>query len=114
MIFSRAYASGRSFDCVWVGITFCILSVLLFLPLAWAGDGLKLELPRIAVVSTGGTIAEKTDPHTGGAVPAVSGKELVAAVPGLSGVADISVHQLCIIDSSPDESANMGGFKPKG
>ncbi|WP_421901615.1 asparaginase [Maridesulfovibrio sp.] len=61
---------------------------------------MKLELPRIAVVSTGGTIAEKTDSHTGGAVPAVSGKELVAAVPGLAVVAEISVHQLCNIDSS--------------
>ena len=43
----------------------------------------KADLPLVAIVTTGGTIAEKTDPKTGAAVPAVSGKDLVAAVPGL-------------------------------
>lgn len=57
-------------------------------------------LPTIVIISTGGTIAEKTDPLTGGAVPAVSGAELVKAVPGLTEIANIGVYQLCNIDSS--------------
>ena len=31
------------------------------------------SLPTVAIITTGGTIAEKIDPKTGGAVPAVSG-----------------------------------------
>lgn len=58
------------------------------------------NLPTVAIVTTGGTIAEKSEPGGGGAVPAVSGEDLVKAVPGLSGVANIGVYQLCNIDSS--------------
>lgn len=58
------------------------------------------DLPTVAIVTTGGTIAEKTDPKTGGAVPAVSGKDLVSAVPGMSRVANIIVHSFSNIDSS--------------
>lgn len=58
------------------------------------------ELPKVVIVTTGGTIAEKTDPKTGGAVPAVSGKDLIAAVPDLGKIADIEVVNLCNIDSS--------------
>ncbi len=57
-------------------------------------------LPTVAVVTTGGTIAEKTDPKTGGAVPAVSGSDLVEAVPGLKKVANIGVLNFSNIDSS--------------
>ena len=39
--------------------------------------------PRILIIATGGTIAMRSDPAGGGPVPAVSGQELVAAVPGL-------------------------------
>lgn len=58
------------------------------------------SLPVVVVVTTGGTIAEKYDPATGGVVPAVSGDDLLAAVPGLSGIADIEVVEFCNIDSS--------------
>ncbi len=58
------------------------------------------ELPLVWVVSTGGTIAEKIDPATGAAVPAVSGDDLLKAVPGLGKVARIKVFELCNIDSS--------------
>jgi L-asparaginase len=57
-------------------------------------------LPTVAVVTTGGTIAEKIDPQTGGAVPSVSGADLVAAVPGLTKLANIAVLSFCNIDSS--------------
>ncbi len=50
-------------------------------------------MPRVKVVSTGGTICMKVDPRTGGAVPAVSGADLVAAVPGLEGAARVEVEE---------------------
>ena len=51
------------------------------------------------MISTGGTIASRIDPATGLANPVCSGKELLAAVPGLSGVADIEVEELFCIPS---------------
>ncbi len=60
----------------------------------------ETDLPNITIVTTGGTIAEKTDPKTGGAVPAVSGKDLIDAVPGLSKAANIEVANFSNIDSS--------------
>lgn len=57
-------------------------------------------LPNVAIVATGGTIAEKTDPKTGAAVPAVSGSALIAAVPGLKKLANIGVVEFSNIDSS--------------
>jgi len=62
--------------------------------------GKNPNLPMVAIVSTGGTIAEKTDPKTGGAIPAVTGAELVAAVPGLNKLANIAVLSFSNIDSS--------------
>lgn len=50
-------------------------------------------LPRVKVVSTGGTICMKVDPKTGGAVPALSGADLVSAVPGLANVAQVEVEE---------------------
>jgi len=67
---------------------------------ALADDAPRASLPTVAVITTGGTIAEKTDPKTGGAVPAVSGKDLVAAVPGLEKVAKVVVVAYSDIDSS--------------
>ena len=67
---------------------------------ALADSAPSASLPTVAVITTGGTIAEKTDPKTGGAVPAVSGKDLVAAVPGLEKVAKLVVVDYSNIDSS--------------
>jgi L-asparaginase len=79
-----------------------VLGALLSLAL-WAGPlpawG-ETHLPLVVVVSTGGTIAEKVDPKTGGLVPAVSGKELLAAVPGLGSLARLETFQFSNIDSS--------------
>jgi len=48
---------------------------------------------RVAVFSLGGTIAMTSDPHTPGVIPALSGQQLLAAVPGLSGLdLDVEVH----------------------
>jgi L-asparaginase len=49
------------------------------------------QLPKVVVFATGGTIAMKLDPKTGGSVPAVSGDDLVASVPGLKKIADTEV-----------------------
>ena len=57
-------------------------------------------LPAVVIVTTGGTIAEKIDPKTGAAVPAVSGTDLIKAVPQLSDVANIKVVNFSNIDSS--------------
>jgi len=58
------------------------------------------KLPMVAIITTGGTIAEKTDPKTGGSVPALSGEDLLEAVPGLSKAANIQVINFSNIDSS--------------
>jgi len=60
----------------------------------------KLNLPTVVIITTGGTIAEKTDPNTGGAVPALSGNDLIDAIPPLSKVAHIKVINFSNIDSS--------------
>ncbi len=57
-------------------------------------------LPTVAIVATGGTIAERYDPQTGGAVPALSGDELIKAVPQLQKVAHLKVVEFSNIDSS--------------
>lgn len=73
---------------------------ILVLVCSVAAAGQTDSLPTVVVVTTGGTIAEKFDPVTGGAVPAVSGSDLLAAVPGLEKVASIEVVEFCNIDSS--------------
>lgn len=52
-------------------------------------------MARIKILSTGGTIASKVDPATGGARPALSGRELLDSVPGLADVAEIEVENVC-------------------
>lgn len=60
----------------------------------------KTGLPTVVIVTTGGTIAEKDDPKTGAAVPAVSGSRLIDAVPEIRKIAKVKVFSLCNIDSS--------------
>jgi L-asparaginase len=47
--------------------------------------------PRLATFFTGGTISMRIDPVTGGAVPALSGEEIIALVPGLDQIADFEL-----------------------
>jgi len=56
-------------------------------------------VPCIHLVATGGTIAMQLDPHHGGAVPAVSGAALVAALPDVSQIAQLSVEEFSNIPS---------------
>lgn len=55
---------------------------------------------RVAIFTTGGTIAQTYDPKTGGLVPAVSGKDLIASVPQIKNVAKVDVIEIANIDSS--------------
>lgn len=56
-------------------------------------------MKKIVVLSTGGTIAMKYDPEIGADVPAVTGDELVEAVPPLKDVAEIEVIEFSNIPS---------------
>ncbi len=51
------------------------------------------EKKKVIVFTTGGTIAMKFDPKVNGLVPAVSGADLAAAVPGLDKLADVEVRE---------------------
>ncbi|TDI37333.1 MAG: asparaginase [Acidobacteria bacterium] len=62
---------------------------------------LAVALPHVTILSTGGTIASQYDEAKGGLVPALTGAELVAAVPGLDQVAIVNVEQIANI-GSPD------------
>src|SRR4051794_16191995 len=62
-------------------------------------------LPTVAVLATGGTIAGKHDPARGGYTPALSGENLVSAVPAIRKFAQIQVEQISNIpsqDMSPE------------
>ena len=55
--------------------------------------------PHLVVITTGGTIAMRYDPEKKGDVPAVTGRELVEAVPNLADVASLEVVQFANIPS---------------
>jgi L-asparaginase len=46
--------------------------------------------PRIAIVFTGGTISMRFDPVAGGPVPVLCGSEILAQVPGLGEIAELT------------------------
>ena len=58
-------------------------------------------MKKVVVLATGGTIAGTGKPgedvgyHSG----SITGEELVKSVPGLSGIADVEVEQVCNINS---------------
>jgi len=54
--------------------------------------------PKVVFLTTGGTIAMKFDPVKG-TVPAVSGEDLVAAVPGLDDVCEVDVREFANVPS---------------
>lgn len=64
------------------------------------------DLPTVAVLGMGGTIAQKYDPVTHASVPAVSADDLTKNIPGLDKVAKLQVEEIMNIDSSqakPDD-----------
>jgi len=52
------------------------------------------ELPRIAIISTGGTIASRVDYRTGAVRPALTASDLYSVVPELANIARIDAHIL--------------------
>jgi L-asparaginase len=50
---------------------------------------------RVSVIFTGGTIAMGVDPKTGGAVPLLSGEDLMAGMPDLKEVAAVEILNFC-------------------
>jgi len=57
------------------------------------------ELPRVVVLATGGTIASMYDAETGALRAALSGEEIVEAVPGLAELARVDVEQIATVGS---------------
>lgn len=62
---------------------------------------------KVVVVATGGTIAMKYDPEKDGLVPACTGEDLAAAVPGLGEVAPMEFIQFSNIASPGMTPQNM-------
>jgi len=50
---------------------------------------------RVTVIFTGGTIAMATDPKTGGAVPLLSGEDLMNGIPDLKTIASVEILNFC-------------------
>lgn len=50
-------------------------------------------LPRVLLLATGGTISMRRDAAAGGAVPRLTGREILEAVPGLDQVARMEVRE---------------------
>lgn len=56
-------------------------------------------MKKVVIFSTGGTIAMKQDPVTGGLVPAVSGKDLVDAIPAMAELGEVDVREFSNVPS---------------
>ena len=82
-----------------IGAMVNVASAILLLITCLAAAAQKL--PIVAVLSTGGTIASKQDPAKGGYLPALSGEDLVSAIPAIKKIAQIQVEQISNIPS-PD------------
>lgn len=55
-------------------------------------------LPRVVVFTTGGTIASRRDPATGGVRAVASGAELLALVPGLSDEVEVELREFASVN----------------
>ncbi len=51
-----------------------------------------MNKPKVAIIFTGGTISMRIDESTGGAVPYLSGYELIELVPSLKDLAELEVY----------------------
>ena len=66
----------------------------------------KTKIPKVKVLATGGTIANKIDKDVGGGVPTLTGKDLIEAIPDVETLADVHVEQVLNVGShllSPDD-----------
>lgn len=70
-------------------------------------DERDVVMKKVVVITTGGTIAMKYDPLTKGLVPAVSGDDLIEAVPALAEVAEVEVVEFSNVPSGHITPAMM-------
>ena len=63
--------------------------------------------PKIALISTGGTIAMRFDSKKNGMVPAMSGQDLITAVPELASYCEIESINFANIPSAQITPADM-------
>jgi glutamyl-tRNA(Gln) amidotransferase subunit D len=68
----------------------------------------KAGLPRVVIISTGGTIASRVDYRTGGVRPALSASDLYSVVPELSEIANVNAEILFSIFSENITAKNWG------
>lgn len=54
----------------------------------------KTGLPKVTIISTGGTIASRVDYRTGAVQPALTADDLTSVVPELASLADVDAHIL--------------------
>jgi glutamyl-tRNA(Gln) amidotransferase subunit D len=64
------------------------------------------ELPKVAILSTGGTIASRVDYRTGAVRPALTASDLYSVVPELANIARIDAHVLFSLFSENITPAN--------
>ncbi|UZE25957.1 asparaginase [Pseudomonas sp. B21-056] len=57
------------------------------------------DLPAFLFIATGGTIAMQVDPLTSAPIPALSGSDLIKAVPGIEKIARLEVNNLSNVPS---------------
>src|SRR5438552_18880440 len=62
-------------------------------------------LPRVAIISTGGTIASRVDYRTGAVQPALTAADLASVVPELASIAEVEAHILFSELSENDKHA---------
>ena len=74
-------------------------AVAILLSVAAAPASGQDELPRVVVLATGGTIASTYDEEIGALRAALTGDEIVSAVPGLDEIARVSVEQIANVNS---------------
>jgi len=70
----------------------------------------KGGLPRVSIVSTGGTIASRVDYSTGGVHAAISSRDLLSIVPELSDYADVDADILYSVFSENIDAAHWSGM----
>ena len=79
-------------------ILFLAVAVATILAVPCAASG-QDALPRVVVLATGGTIASTYDAEVGALRAALTGEEIVDAVPGLDEIATVTVEQIANVNS---------------
>ena len=70
-------------------------------------------MKKVVVMTTGGTIAMKYDPVTQGLIPAVSGDDLIEAVPALQEIAEVEAYNASVLQaqSAAQAEQSQSGYR---